>query len=98
MLLNPLKFTDFFLSLIFDAAKYMVAASAILKSLYSELFHVTCTAHLLHKRGMKVKSHFEDVDQIIAKAKSGTVKNKIRQVKFDTVGCPLQPVATRWGS
>ena len=82
----------------FDAAKYMVAAGAILKSLYSKLLHVTCVAHLLHNCAMKVKSHFEDVDQLIAKVKSTTVKNKTRQAKFATIGCPPQPVVTRWGS
>ena len=49
--------------LLFDAAKYVVAAGAILKSLYPKLFHVTCVAPLLHSFGTKVKSHFEDVDQ-----------------------------------
>ena len=39
----------------------MMAAGAILKSLYSKLFRVTCVAHLLHNCAMKVKSHFESV-------------------------------------
>ena len=30
-----------------DAAKYMMAAGAILKSLYSKLFHVTCCTIVL---------------------------------------------------
>jgi len=33
---------------------------------------------------MKVKSHFEDVDQLIAEVKLVTVKNKTRQAKFAT--------------
>ena len=45
---------------------------------------------------MKVKSYFENVDSLIAKVKSAAVKNKIRQVKFATIGCPYQPVVTRW--
>ena len=48
-----------------------------------------CVAHSLHNCAMKVKSHFEDVDQVIAIAKSATVKNKTRQEKFATIGCPL---------
>jgi len=49
----------------------------------------------------KFRSHFEDVDQLIAKVKlvkSVTVKNKSRQAKFAIIGCPPQPVLTRWGS
>jgi len=76
----------------------MLAAGAILKSLYPTLFHVTCVAHVLHNCVMKVRSHFEDVDQLIAKVKLVTVKNKIRQANFSTIGCPPQPVFTRWGS
>ena len=54
----------------------MIAAGIALKSLYPKLFHVTCESHLLHKCAMKIKSHFEDVDQLIAKIKA--VANKIK--------------------
>ena len=47
---------------------------------------------------MKIKSHFEDVDQQIAKVKAVTIKNKTRQAKFSAIGYPPQPVLTRWGS
>ena len=87
-----------FCLLLSDAARYMVAAGTILKSLYPNLFHVTCIAHLLHNCAMKVKSHFQDVDQLIAKVKAATVKNKTRQAKFAAIGYPPQPVITRWGS
>ena len=33
-------------------------------------------AHILHNCAMKIKSHFEDVDQLIAKVKAVTIKNK----------------------
>ena len=59
-----------------DAAKYIVATGAIVKSLCPKLFHVTCLGYLLHNCAMKVKSHFEDVDQLIAIGKSPTVKTK----------------------
>ena len=55
-------------------------------------------AHLLHNGAMKVKSHSENADQLIAKVKSATVKNQIRQAKLDPIGCPSQPVVTRWKS
>ena len=50
---------------------------------------------------MKIKSHFEDVDQQNAKVKAVpvTIKNKTRQVKFSAAAAyPSQPVSTRWGS
>ena len=40
----------------------------------------------------------EDVDQLIAKVKTVTRKNKTRQVKFSAIGSPPQSVPTRWGS
>ena len=53
-----------------DAAKCKVPADVILKSLHPKLFHVMCVAHLLHNCTMQVKSHFEDIDQLIARVKS----------------------------
>ena len=76
----------------------MIAAGITLKSLYPKLFHVTCVAHLLHNCAIKIKSHFEDVDQLITKVKAVTIKNKTRQAKFSVIGCPPQPVPTRWES
>ena len=62
-----------------DAAKYMVAVSALLKSLYPKLFHVTWVAQLLHNRAVKVRSHFQYVDHLIAKVQLVTVKNNTRK-------------------
>ena len=76
----------------------MIAAGITPKSLYPKLFHVTCIAHLLRNCAMKIKSHFEDVDQLIAKVKAVTIKNKTRQANLSAIGCPPQPVPTRWGS
>ena len=56
---------SFFCLLLSDATKYMIAAGITLKSLYPKLFHLTCVAHLLHNCAEKIKSHFEDVDQLI---------------------------------
>ena len=47
---------------------------------------------------MKIKSHFEDVDQLIANVKAITIKNKTKPAKFSAIGYPSQPVPTRWGS
>ena len=89
---------SFFCLLLSDAAKYVIAAGITLKSLYPKLFHVTCVAHLLHNCTIKIKSPFEDVDQLIAKIKAVTIKNKTRQANFSAIGYSLQHVPTRWGS
>ena len=47
---------------------------------------------------MKINSHFEDVDQLIAKLKAVTIKNKNRQAKFSAIGYPPQHVPIKWGS
>ena len=86
---------SFFCLLLCDAAKYMIATGITLKSLYPKLYHVTCVAHLLHNCVMKIKSHFEEVDQLIAKIRTVTIKNKTRQAKFSAIGYPPQPVPTR---
>ncbi len=78
-----------FCLVLYDAARYMVAAGNILKSLYPKLFHVTCVAHLLHNCAMKVKSHFHDVDQLIASIKAVTVKTK----QASTVCCYWLPTS-----
>ena len=66
---------SFFCLFLSDAAKYMIVAGTTLKSLYPKLFYVTCAANLLHNCAMKIKSHFEDVGQLIAKIKAVTIKN-----------------------
>ena len=76
----------------------MIAAGITLKSLYPKLFYVTCVVRLLHNCAMKIKSHFEDVDQLIAKVKAVTIKNKTRHVKFSAIGYPPHTVSTRWAS
>ena len=47
---------------------------------------------------MKIKSHFEDVGQLIAKVKAVIIKNKTRQAKLSAVGYSSQPVPARWGN
>ena len=86
---------SFFCLLLSDATKCMITAGITLKFLYPKLFHVTCVAHLLYSCAMKIKSHFEDVDQLIEKAKAVTIKNKTRQAKFSAIDYPPQPVPTR---
>ena len=78
----------------------MVAAGAILKSLFPNLFHLTCVSHLSHNCAMKVKSYFQDAEQLIKIAKSAVpvIKNKTRQDKSVTIGCLPHLVVSKWGS
>ena len=71
---------SFFCLLLSDAAKYMIAAGITLKSLNPKLFHMMCVAHLLHYCAMKIKSHFEEVDQLIANVKAVTIKNQTGKI------------------
>jgi len=59
-----------------DAAPYMIKAGKIFKILYSRLFHVTCTAHLIHNCTSLIKNKYNDVNNLIASIKSLTKKNK----------------------
>ena len=67
MRLDLLESTKTLCCLLSSATKYMVDVVAILKSLYSKLFHVTYVTQLLHNCAVNVKSHFENVDQLIGK-------------------------------
>ena len=87
-----------FVLLLSDAARYMTASTAALKILYPRLFHVTCMAHLVHNCAEKVRSHFKNVDDLIATVKAVTLKNKNRSSKFSDIGSPPHPVLTRWGT
>lgn len=87
-----------FVLVLTDAASYMTASTNALKLLYPRMFHVTCLAHLLHNCAEKVRCHFGDVDNLIARVKAVTVKNRNRRERFASIGTPPQPVLTRWGT
>ena len=57
----------------------MIAVGITLKPLHPKLCYITCLAHLLHNCAMKVKSHFEDVNQQIAKVKAVDKSKKCRK-------------------
>jgi len=91
-----IRFLEIYVLLLMDAAKYMVSAGQVLKTMYTQLFHVTCVAHLLHNCAMKVKTKYAAVDNLIATVKALTVKNRERRDLFRIIGQPPQPVVTRW--
>lgn len=77
-----------FCLLLTDAATYMTCAGKTLHVLYPQLFHVTCTAHLLHNCALRVRAHFDNVDALIARVKAACVKNSTRRSLFDAIGQP----------
>ena len=87
-----------FVLLLSDAASYMTAATAALKTLYLNLFHVTCVTHMLHNFSEKIRAYYTDVDQLFAWTKAATVKNKTRRNKFKDIGILPEPALTRWGT
>ena len=88
---------DRFMLLLSDAASYMTASSVALKLLYSNLFHLTCIAHLLQNCGEKVCSHYWDIDNLIARVKASTGKNKTRRQMFSDIGSLPETIITCWG-
>ena len=56
------------------------------------------TAHMLHNCAEKVRSYFTEVDNLVARVKAATVKNKTRRSLFKDIGSPPEPVVTRWGT
>ena len=47
---------------------------------------------------MKVRANYPAVDELVAKVKALTIKNRSRRVFFTSIGQPPQPVVTIWGS
>ena len=72
-------------------------ASVILNSLYPSFFMRHALYILLNCAGT-VRSHFEDVNQLIFRVQIGKNKNKTSKTKFAIISYPPNPVFTRWGS
>ena len=67
-----------------DAAAYMCRAGKVLKEIYPNLLHVTCS---------KSKKFYNEVDNLIATVKTSVAKNISRAIDFDVCGIPQQPIA-----
>ena len=83
--------------LLSDTACYMTMHCCTQVTVYPQLFHITCMAHLLHNCNEKVHSHFQQVN-LISKVQVVTMKNKNWHNKFNEIGTPPQPVLTHWGT
>lgn len=57
-----------------DAAAYMIAAMNSLQILYSKMLHLTCLAHGLHRVAEFIRTHFPNVNGLIANTKAVFLK------------------------
>ena len=53
--------------LLTDAARCMSLAEKTLKELYSSLMHVKCVANLVHNCAMRMRAHFKNINEVMAK-------------------------------
>ena len=53
---------------------------------------------MLHNCAEKVRGAFADVDNLVARVKAATIKNKSRQAQFKHIGSLPELVVTRWGT
>ena len=67
---------------------------------YLKLIHVTCLAHGLHRLCESIRTHYSDVDNLIAYAKKNVLKSSSRIQIFKQFALgeqlPLEPIITRW--
>src|SRR5690606_31039333 len=85
-----------------DQASYMLKAFKSLKDIYTELNHVTCLAHSLHRVCETVREEMTLANEFIAAMKKNICKSlsRIRLHRETCKDLPLPPtsVITRWGS
>lgn len=85
-----------------DAAPYMVKCGQTINALYSQMIHVTCTAHELHRVAKQVRSQYESIDQLISNIKKIFRKSPSRLLLFKTetpdLPLPPKPIITRWNT
>ncbi|KAL3068683.1 hypothetical protein niasHT_032099 [Heterodera trifolii] len=88
------------LFLVTDGAAYMKKAGKQLKVFYTNLLHVTCLCHALHRVAEKVRDEFTQVDKLISKTKQVFLKAPQRLSVYREMcpGLPIppRPVLTRW--
>lgn len=84
-----------------DQASYMLLAIANLKPMYSNLRHVTCIAHALHRVCEAIKDEYSYANEFLSCIKKLLKKAPARIQKYvEVTGLPLpiSPILTRWGT
>ncbi|KAF7702861.1 hypothetical protein CDIK_0297, partial [Cucumispora dikerogammari] len=82
--------------LISDAASYMLKEKSEIQKKHKNIFHITCFAHLLHNRALRIKTPFMNIDFLISSVKMAPIKSIDRREKFVNMPLPPQPIITRW--
>ncbi|KAG0422638.1 hypothetical protein DMUE_6193, partial [Dictyocoela muelleri] len=84
-----------------DGAPYAVKAVKTLKLIFSNLKHVTCLAHMIHRICEKIRDISPISNHISSEIKRLLIKNRTNQTILKIVtrlSIPKLPVLTRWGT
>jgi|UniRef100_A0A2S2Q283 hypothetical protein len=91
---------DKVLLMLSDAAPYMTKAAQNLKPFYSNLVHVTCVAHDIHRIAEKIIDSFRDINDLIYNGKKVFSKAPYRiqlyKEMLPNTPLPPKPIITRW--
>lgn len=96
-----IRHDDVFL-FITEAAPYMKKTARYLQAFYTKMVHITCLAHGLHRVAEQIRSHFNDVDELVANMKIIFSKYPCRVHEFKSkepdLALPPEPAITRWST
>jgi len=85
-----------------DAAPYMVKTANNLKPFYSNLIHVTCAVHGIHRIAEKIMDNFHEINDLINNGKKIFLKAPYRVQLYHEIlpnkPLPPQPIITQWGA
>ena len=91
-----------FLLLVTDSAAYMLKAGEALTTFYTNMVHLTCLAHALHRVAEEIRLQYPDVNNITSSVKNVFLKAPSRVLRFKdllpNVPLPPEPVLIRWGT
>lgn len=85
-----------------DAAAIMLKVGKLLKQHFSNILHLTCFAHAIHRICEFIREEFPDVNTLISTCKKILLKapSRLSLYKENCPNLPLppQPIITRWGT
>ncbi|KAL4120582.1 hypothetical protein QTP88_013250 [Uroleucon formosanum] len=80
----------------------MKKAGSSIQTLYPNIIHLTCLAHVCHNVCEEVRAYYKNVDQLISEMKKTFLKCPKRiavlKEKYPELPNPPRPVITRWGT
>ena len=88
---------DHFRLLLTDSVNYMKNCGDRMKVIYSNMRHINCFIHILHKCMLKIKSKFGKVDGLIGAMKMLVHKNPTKKQIFSSIGTIPDSIITRFG-